>query len=231
MRVFQLKGRVTVLLFLSLILLLTGCPPPSSVIPPPPNGREIIGTIETMQGDGVVTVAGRSADPNMAIYEGEEVKTGDRSTVIIRFSRGGLMQLRENTDPIFTIMRESMCLLIRMFYGHALLDSGGQCVNADTPESGAFINTKVDIRVEGGRTVFEVLEGRIEVAAKARPQQRTSVTSGQTVVVSSSMVEPAKPLTQRELQDLNTRFRQIREIRAPDPAKGLTPPSDIRIIR
>ena len=230
MRVFQLKGRVTVLLFLSLILLLTGCPPPSSVIPPPPNGREIIGTIETMQGAGV-TVAGRPARQSMPIYEGEEVKTGAGSTVIIRFSRGGLMQLRENTDPIFTIMRESMCLLIRMFYGHALLDSGGQCVNADTPESGAFINTKVDIRVEGGRTVFEVLEGRIEVAAKVRPQQRTSVTSGQTVVVSSSMVEPAKPLTQRELQDLNTRFRQIREIRAPDPAKGLTPPSDIRIIR
>jgi ferric-dicitrate binding protein FerR (iron transport regulator) len=230
MRAFQLKGRVTALLFLLLILLLTGCPPPSSVTPPPPTGREIIGTIETMQGASV-TVAGRPARQGMPIYEGEEVKTGTGSTVIIRFSRGGLMQLRENTDPIFTIMQESMCLLIRMFYGHAMLDSGGQCVNGDTPESRAFINTKVDIRVEGGRTVFEVLEGRIEVAAKARPQQRTSVTSGQSVVVSSSMVEPAKPLTQRELQDLNTRFRQIREIRAPAPATGLTPPSDIRITR
>jgi len=226
MRVFQLKGRVTVLLFLSLILLLTGCPLVH-------NGREIIGTIEKIETtqEAGVTVAGRPARQSMPIYEGEEVMTGDRSTVIIRFSRGGLMQLRENTDPIFTIMRESMCLLIRMFSGHAMLDSGGQCVNADTPESGAFINTKVDIRVEGGRTVFEVLEGRIEVAAKARPQQRTSVTSGQTVVVSSSMVEPARPLTQRELRDLNTRFLPIREIRAPGPPRGPTPPSDIRIIR
>ena len=226
MRVFQLKGRVTVLLFLSLILLLTGCPLVH-------NGREIIGTIEKIETtqEAGVTVAGRPARQSMPIYEGEEVMTGDRSTVIIRFSRGGLMQLRENTDPIFTIMRESMCLLIRMFSGHAMLDSGGQCVNADTPESGAFINTKVDIRVEGGRTVFEVLEGRIEVAAKARPQQRTSVTSGQTVVVSSSMVEPARPLTERELRDLNTRFLPIREIRAPGPPRGPTPPSDIRIIR
>jgi hypothetical protein len=51
------------------------------------------------------------------------------STITIQFSKGGFMQLHENTDPVFTIIRETMCLLIQMFYGDAILDTGGQCVN------------------------------------------------------------------------------------------------------
>jgi len=197
------------MLFPLFFLLLAGCPPIGGMWPPPsPHSGEIIGTIVAIQGPKA-TVAGRPAQLHMPVHENEHVKTGPGSTITIQFSKGGFMQLHENTDPVFTIIRETMCLLIQMFYGDAILDTGGQCVNIDTPESSAFIHTKTHIRIENGYTTYKVLEGRIDVAAKTAFQRRIPVTDNQAVVVSRVVVERPKSLTPTELRDLQIRFRQI----------------------
>ena len=119
--------------------------------------RQPIATVEALQGPNV-TVGGRPAYSNMPVYENEEVKTGPGSTATILFRGGGLLQMDENTDPVFTLISQTLCVLVQMFRGHAQLDSEGRCIEAATPESQAFINSKIDIRVEGGLTTWRVLD-------------------------------------------------------------------------
>lgn len=202
-----------------LLSLLWGCvagpgPYPSSP-PPGPGGhaqpptRQPIATVEALQGPNV-TVGGRPAYSNMPVYENEEVKTGPSSTATILFRGGGLLQMDENTDPVFTLISQTLCVLVQMFRGHAQLDSEGRCIEAATPESQAFINSRIDIRIEGGVTTWRVLTGRIDVAARIRPQERINVTAGQRIVASRARLEHPITMAQPEVQELNRHFMQIR---------------------
>jgi hypothetical protein len=217
------KTAITMVTFLSLILL-AGCPPGMVTGPGgglKPSASEI-GRFESVQGPNV-TVAGRAARVNMSIYEGEEVKTGPGSTTTIRFNGGGVMQLDERTDPIFSVIKGTFCILIQMFTGHAQLDSQGRCIQADTPESDAFINSKIDIRVQGGRTIWTVLDGRIEVSSKQNPRVRVPVTAGQRAEVLRARVEPAQPMPTTELRELQSRFMKI-QVAPITPRSGTTAP-------
>ena len=116
----------------------------------------------------------------------------------------------ENTDPVFTLISQTLCVLVQMFRGHAQLDSEGRCVEAATPESQAFINSKIDIKVEGGLTTWRVLEGRIDVALRARPQEKVRVTAGQRITVTRARLERPVIMPKPELQELNRHFPRIR---------------------
>jgi hypothetical protein len=193
---------------LAVVLLLWGC-----VVGPGPGGyvqpsSQPIGTVEAFQGPNV-TVAGRPAYSRMPVYENEEVRTGPGSTATVLLRGGGLLQLDENTDPVFSLISQTFCVLIQMFRGHAQLDSQGRCIEAATPESQAFINSKIDIRVESGATTWRVLEGAIEVALRARPQQKIRVTAGQRILVSRAGLERAAPMPEPEVQELHRRFLQL----------------------
>jgi hypothetical protein len=223
-RIVHPKTAITMVMFLSLILL-AGCPPgmvtgPGGGLQPPP--REPIGTFVDVQGPDV-TVAGRAARVNMPIYEREEVRTGPGSTATIRFNGGGVMQLDEKTDPIFSLIKGTFCILIQMFTGHAQLDSQGRCIEADTPESDAFISSKIDIRVQGGRTIWTVLDGRIEVSSKQNPRARVPVTAGQRAEVLRARVEPPQPMPTTELRELQSRFMKI-QVAPIRPKPGTTAP-------
>ena len=219
MRVAHPKTAVAMLACLTAVSLLWGCvagqgpyPPPS---PPPPGGhvqpppRQPIATVEAFQGPNV-TVGGRPAYSKMPVYENEEVKTGPGSAATVLFRGGGLLQLDENTDPVFTLISQTFCVLVQMFRGHAQLDSEGRCIEAATPESQAFINSRIDIRVEGGLTTWRVLAGRIQVAMRTTPQHRVNVTAGQRIVVSRARLERPLAMPQQELQELNRHFLHLR---------------------
>ena len=222
-RIVHPKTVVTMVMVLSSILL-AGCPP-GKVIGPgggvQPSASEI-GRFESVQGPNV-TVAGRPASVNMPIYEREEVSTGPGSTATIRFNGGGVLQLDERTDPIFSVIKGTFCILIQMFTGHAQLDSQGRCIEADTPESDAFINSKIDIRVQGGRTIWTVLEGRIEVSSKQNPRVRVPVTAGQRAEVLRARVEPPQPVPATELRGLSSRFMKI-QVAPAQPKPGTAAP-------
>ena len=234
MRCARLHKVMAMAISLSAILSLYGCPAGMGpyVPPPVPGGSvqpqpAVIGTIEALQGTGV-SAGGRSAYVNMPVHPGEEVRTGPGSTAIIRFSRGGFMRIDANTDPIFSLIKQGVCIFIKMFYGHAQLDSEGQCVEMETPESYAFINSKVDISIASGRTVFSVLEGRVAVNAldvhKLRPREAMPVPAGQLVVVTRARVESIRPMTPAELQQLQRGFYRTRETPAPIRPPVTTPP-------
>ncbi len=224
-----------------LLSFLSGCvagPGPYPSSPPPGSGghaqpptRQPIATVEALQGPNV-TVGGRPAYSNMPVYENEEVKTGPSSAATVLFRGGGLLQLDENTDPVFTLISQTLCVLVQMFRGHAQLDSEGRCIEAATPESQAFINSKIDIRIEGAVTTWRVLAGRIDVAARMRPQERINVTAGQRIVASRARLERPVIMPQAELQELNRHFLQTRvsPVAPIQPRTGPSvPPFDMRI--
>ena len=229
---------VTVMILLSLLWSCVAGPGPYPSSPPPGSGghaqppsRQPIATVEALQGPNV-TVGGRPAYSNMPVYENEEVKTGPSSTATVLFRGGGLLQMDENTDPVFTLISQTLCVLVQMFRGHAQLDSEGRCIEAATPESQAFINSKIDIRIEGGVTTWRVLAGRIDVATRMKPQERMSVTAGRRIAVSRARLEHPMIMPQAELQELNKHFLQIRvSPRVPiQPRTGPSvPPYDMRI--
>ena len=74
----------------------------------------------------------------------------------------------------------------------------------------AFINSRIDIRVEGGLTTWRVLAGRIQVAMRTTPQHRVNVTAGQRIVVSRARLERPLAMPQQELQELNRHFLHLR---------------------
>jgi hypothetical protein len=208
---------VTLMILLSL---LWGCvagpgPYPSSPPPPGPAGhaqppsRQPIATVEALQGPSV-TVGGRPAYSNMPVYENEEVRTGPGSAATILIRGGGVMELDQNTDPVFTLISQTLCVLVQMFRGHAQLDSEGRCIEAATPESQAFINSRIDIRVEGGITTWRVLTGRIEVAARMKPRERVLVANEQRTTVSRTALQRPVKMTPPEVQELNRNFLRLR---------------------
>jgi hypothetical protein len=239
MRVARPRAGLAMFACLILLSLLWGCvtgpyspsPSPGSGGHAQPPSRQPIATVEALQGPNV-TVGGRPAYSNMPVYENEEVKTGPGSAVTILFRGGGLLQMDENTDPVFTLISQTLCVLVQMFRGHAQLDSEGRCIEAATPESQAFINSKIDIRVEGGVTTWRVLAGRIDVATRTRPQERMNVTAGQRIVASRARLERPVIMPQGELQELNRQFLRIRvsPVAPAQPRTGPSvPPSDLRI--
>ncbi|MCX5908462.1 MAG: hypothetical protein NTY64_15080 [Deltaproteobacteria bacterium] len=179
MRIVHPKTVITVVMFLSLILL-AGCPP--GMVTGPGGGLQPsageVGRFESVQGPNV-TVADRPAHVNMPIYEREEVRTGPGSTATIRFNGGGVMQLDERTDPIFSVIKGTFCIL------------------------------QIDIRVQGGRTIWTVLEGRIEVSSKQNPRVRVTVTAGQRTEVLRARVEPPRQMPTAELRERASRFMKI----------------------
>lgn len=234
MRFGRLSKVMATAISLSAILFLYGCPAGMGPYFPPPGpgggshpSPAVIGTVEVLQGT-IVTVGGRSAYVNMPVHEGEEVRTGPGSTATIRFSRGGFMQIDANTDPIFSLIKQGVCVFVRMFYGHAQLDSEGQCVEMETPESYAFINSRVDISIVSGRTVFSVLEGRVSVNAldvhKLRPREAVAVPVGQRAIITRARVESIRPMTPGELQELQPRFFRMRGAPVPLRPPAMAPP-------
>ena len=173
--------------------------------------KPIIGEIISIRGENV-TVADKKAVVNMYVHENEEVSTGPGSEVTIRFDEGGILHLYENTDPIFEIIQTPFCYLIQMFKGHAFLDTEGTCFKAETDDGSVTADSKIDIRIEEGRTIYRVLEGRINVVARNKPQVIKAVLTGQSAAVSKARVLTPRKMAEPELRELRLQFNKIRLI-------------------
>jgi beta-lactam-binding protein with PASTA domain len=166
-----------------------------------------VATIVSVYGPDV-TVDSRPAASGMRIYPDENIRTGAASEVTIRLKNGAILHVYENSDPIFDIIIEPLCLLIRMFYGKAMLDTNNSCVHTDTPESQALINSVIFIGIRDGLTRYEVLKGRIQVSAKALPNDRISLSAGQGIDVTPERTMAPYHLSPQKLQELHERYEQ-----------------------
>ena len=166
-----------------------------------------VATIVSVHGPDV-TVDSRPAVNGMRIYPDENIRTGAASEVTIRLKNGAILHVYENSDPIFDIILQPLCLLIRMFYGKAMLDTNNSCVHTDTPESEALINSVIFIAIRDGRTRYEVLKGRIQVSAKSLPDDRINLSAGQGIDVTPERSMAPYHLSPQKLQELHERYEQ-----------------------
>ena len=166
-----------------------------------------VATIVSVHGPDV-TVDSRPAVNGMRIYPDENIRTGAASEVTIRLKNGAILHVYENSDPIFDIILQPLCLLIRMFYGKAMLDTNNSCVHTDTPESAALINSVIFIAIRDGRTRYEVLKGRIQVSAKSLPNDRINISAGQGIDVTPERTMVPYHMSPQKLQELHERYEQ-----------------------
>lgn len=166
-----------------------------------------VATIISAQGPDV-TVDGRPAGNGMRIYPGENIRTGAASEVSIRLKNGAILHVYENSDPIFDIILQPLCLIIQMFYGKGMLETNDTCVHTDTPESVALINSVIFIGIREGLTRYEVLKGRIQVSAKSLPNDRISLAAGQGIDVTPQRARAPYHLSPQKLQELHERYEQ-----------------------
>jgi hypothetical protein len=204
------RGR---LLALSLLLLApAGCVPPDAGparVFPDAADTQRIGTLRT---DGAAVFRNaRQASDGEAVYSGDRVSTGAASAARIDFVRGGFAELDEQTDPDFRLLREGVCLLIRILTGRMFVDSENACVEIEDPNLRVVLNSRVHWQAGRQRSTVTVLEGRIDVIWPAREV----VPAGQQVVGLRTQIARPTPVSRVDLERVvawrQGYFRRVRD--------------------
>jgi hypothetical protein len=98
------------------------------------------------------------------IRAGDLLSTGANTSAKVIFNAGGYVQLDENTDPEFTLVRQGACVLVKFAHGRGLLKSV-QCVEAQAGPLAVVLKSLVNLQTTGEAVQVTVLEGQIEVTA------------------------------------------------------------------
>jgi hypothetical protein len=152
-----------------LILAVTGCaqaphaPPPQPWDNLPPVREDTIGRLQV---DGPNAFINSMPAANGAyVRNGDLVSTGAKTNArIILNPPGGLIQLDENTDPEFTLIKQGACLLIKFAKGQGLLKNV-QCVQAEAGSLQIVLKSLVNLKTTEQETQVTVLEGQVDVTS------------------------------------------------------------------
>jgi len=155
------------LLLSPLLVTISGCEQPPPASPPPwehlPPVRE--DTIGRLQVDGTHAYLNGGPVTNGAyIRAGDVLSTGANTGAKVIFNWGGYVQLDENTDPEFTLVRQGACVLVKFAHGRGLLKSV-QCVEAQAGPLAVVLKSLVNLQTTGEAAQVTVLEGQIEVTS------------------------------------------------------------------
>ena len=151
--------------------------------PPRPPGALRIGTLR-VDGTGVFLNQTRARD-GMQVYDGDTLTTEANSSATVEFLQGGLVQLDEQTDPIFKLLRESLCILVNIVKGQVFVNSGNMCIEIQTQNLAGALNSSINMHVTSEQSVLTVLQGAIRVT---EPRE-LSVRALEQVVISQSEVK------------------------------------------
>jgi len=184
------------------------------------------GIIGTLQVSGTqVFVNGTPVRSGSEIYSGDRVATGAGSSCLVNLAGGGSIQLDENTDPLFTLLRQGLCILVEIGSGQVFEDTPGQCIHFKTPDGSAQSDTKVNIDLRSGSTVWTVAQGEVRlnppVDYVVRPYEQVTVSRGRMV--------DSRRVTAAELVNIiawrRKHFRVSRVVPAPTTPPAYVPPS------
>ena len=121
----------------------------------------------------------------MQVYDGDTLTTEANSSATVEFLQGGLVQLDEQTDPIFKLLRESLCILVNIVKGQVFVNSGNMCIEIQTQNLAGALNSSINMHVTSEQSVLTVLQGAIRVT---EPRE-LSVRALEQVVISQSEVK------------------------------------------
>ncbi len=118
-----------------------------------------------LAGERRVYLNNRPASDGAPLCNGDRVSTGAASSAYILFARGGLVQLDQNTDPIFQVLQELVIEVFGLNDGQMYAESppGGKIIvrspNGNLETSGTSFN----LRVSPFQSLLTVLHGRVQL--------------------------------------------------------------------
>jgi len=209
-------------LVIAALAALTSCAPvpPGSAPPPAPVVQDR--TIGSVRADGrAVFLNRRAIRGRERIGNGNHVATGPRSSALIRFDRGGLVQLNEQTDPTFQVFSEAGGCVVRsvLTVGEIFADNDGACrFEIETPNGLITLRGQLNIRATRRRTIVTVLQGRARLPRAAAPRG-IRLRQGERATLRGGRITRQRSLNPPELLD-SVRWREhygfAQRIRVPD---------------
>lgn len=163
------------------LLTAAGCMMPTSQ----PPGPAVIGTLDVDGANAYLNDA--RAVAGVRVYDGDTVVTGPGTSVRVYLADGGYLQLDENTDPQFRLLREGACIVIQILRGQVFADAKRLCIQDSNLES--TLGSRVNLRIAGNQSVLTVIEGSVKVT---RPSRITLGQFEQYVVIAGRAARPRR---------------------------------------
>lgn len=162
--------------------------------PPPGGGRERVGELGAAGTN--VSVNGRLAVSGTTIYSGDTVTTGPGSSAMILLATGGIFQIDENTDPLFSweTIANMRCILVRLLRGQSYVEDTQACISS--PAADALAHSAVNVLASSSLSVMTLLRGTLVLQ---RPQQVTLVPGQEVTANTNAPTVQVRNLSQAEL--------------------------------
>jgi hypothetical protein len=159
---------------LLLCLVMTACTPVGG-------GRERVG--ELGAAGTAVFVNGRPSSSGTTLYSGDSVTTGPGSSGMVLLATGGIFQIDENTDPLFSweTVAGVRCILVRLLRGQGYVQDTQACISS--PAADALAHSAVNIAASPSTTVLTLLAGSLTLQ---RPRQ-LSLLPGQEIAAGGNI--------------------------------------------
>lgn len=127
-----------------------------------------VDTIARLAVDGPHAFINRRPAPSGSyVFDGDTVTTGPGTSALLVLNDGGSVQLDQNTDPEFRLLRQGACLLMSILRGQAAIDTKGGCIEFRNQRlnTAGVARSVVNIRVTNREAWVTVIEGSVEMMA------------------------------------------------------------------
>lgn len=101
------------------------------------------------------------------IYDGDIVTTGPDTSVKILLRWGGYVQLDQNTDPLFQLVNEGLCILVKVATGKAYVDAQKVCID-DSKTLQGTTHSRVNLRTDAHGSELTIIEGHVDLTSPTR---------------------------------------------------------------
>ncbi|HEY6874046.1 MAG TPA: hypothetical protein VI298_15080 [Geobacteraceae bacterium] len=192
-------------LFLVLTVMTAGC------ATFPGQSDSVIGTLRASGPN--VWLNGAAGRDGMAVRLGDTLATGPGSSAMVDFQGGGFLQLDENTDPLFSWIEQTKCILTRIMRGQAYLKKEKACVEG--PNINLVLNSEANIRIGAELTELTLIRGSATVW---RPE-RVRVETAQQVTVAGQRISAVRAVSTEALAAI-TAWRETYSFKPPAKRSG-----------
>jgi hypothetical protein len=154
----SISGQTSRFVAAAVLFALVGCAPAPAKKQP----SVYVGTLAVIGKEAYVNR--RPAYTGAVIYDNDIVSTGPGTSAKIYLQWGGFVQLDENTDPLFELLREGACLLVEVAKGQAYVDAENVCLD-DNRNLESNTQSQVNLSTDGAESTLTVVQGHVRVTS------------------------------------------------------------------
>jgi hypothetical protein len=123
-------------------------------------------TIDRLAGDGQnAYINGVRAPHGSYVRDGEVVTTGPGTSANLILNSGASIQLDQNTDPLFKLIRQGACVLMEIIRGQAAVATNDACVEFrnDRLDTAGVAHSVINIHAAEREVRVTVIEGQVQM--------------------------------------------------------------------